>query len=140
MSLKVFLKKCTLCISTTFVETNDSLEFTKSTFTSSWTCVCNSPWFAWSLNDVAREIKLKVDFSSIILWRLPQMNFGDVPYLFNYKSFDLPRFFINEHKCLNYLTLCGDDTNHVDWNLKFFFLYYRFTVILWLKVLSLNKV
>lgn len=58
------------------------------------------------------------------------MSFGDAPPLFNYKSFDLPRFFINEHKFLNCLTLYGDDTNHVDWNLKFLFLYYKFTVIL----------
>jgi hypothetical protein len=68
------------------------------------------------------------------------MSFGDVPPLFNYNSFDLPGFFINEHKFLNRLTLCGDDINHVDWNLKFLFVYYRFTIILRLKGLSLNKV
>ncbi len=54
MSLKTFVKECTSCISTTFVETNDSLEFNGSTFTSSWTCVCTSSWFAWSSDDVVR--------------------------------------------------------------------------------------
>ncbi len=128
--LKTFVKECTSCISTTFVEKIDSLEFTISTFTSSWTCVCTSPWFAWSLDDVVRHIKLKVDFSSIILQWLPQLSFGNVPPLFNYKSFELPRFFINEHKFLNCFTFGGDDTNHLDWKLKFLFLYYRFVVVL----------
>lgn len=35
MRLKTFFEECTSSISTTFVETNDSLEFTRSTFTSS---------------------------------------------------------------------------------------------------------